>query len=362
MAEAASERYQVGDLVVDVGAGIVLRHHERVVLPPLTFELLVALVRGHPGFVSRAHLIGAVWPDEAVTDQALTHRVALLRQALGDHADTPLYVAGERGWGYRLVAPARKLEDHPAPASRRRRRALAAAAAGLVIALGLAVAERPGGERAARRPSSALPERATRAARLCARAEFFWLEGTQEGVRRARQDYAAALALEPGRASAHAGAAVAAGLAVLFGFAPSGEAAQQAREHARRALSLDPRLAEAHAATALVSLLLDGDTGGAAERAARAAELDPARPSVLVARVLDLQVRGRPGESLECLRAAGAEPSALLAWLEGRSLQMAGRGPEAAAAYERALSLEPDLVAARRGLDEVRPHGTTPRP
>lgn len=363
MGEAASERYQVGDLVVDVGAGIVLRHHERVVLPPLTFELLVALVRGHPGFVSRAHLIGAVWPDEAVTDQALTHRVALLRQALGDHADTPLYVAGERGWGYRLVAPARKLEDQPQPASRGRRWALAGAAI-LVIALGLglAAAVRTRGGLAAERPLSPLPERATRAARLCARAEFFWLEGTEEGMRRARQDYAAALALEPGLASAHAGAAVAAGLSVLLGFASADEATPQAREHARRALVLDPRLADAHASAALVSLLLAGDTGGAAERAARAAELDPARPSVLVARVLDLQVRGRPGESLECLRAAGAEPSALLAWLEGRSLQMAGRGPEAAAAYERALSLEPDLVAARRGLDEVRPHGTTPRP
>jgi tetratricopeptide (TPR) repeat protein len=155
---------------------------------------------------------------------------------------------------------------------------------------------------------------------------------------------------------------VAAGLAVLLGFASAGEAAPQAREHARRALSLGPRLADAHAAAALVSLLLEGDPGVAVAHAARAAALDAARPSVLVARVLDLQARGRPAESLECLRAAGAEPSALLAWLEGRSLQMQDRHPEAAAAYERALSLEPDLVAARRGLDEVRPGGATPRP
>jgi tetratricopeptide (TPR) repeat protein len=181
-------------------------------------------------------------------------------------------------------------------------------------------------------------------------------------LRRARQDYAAALVLEPGLATAHAGAAMAAGLAVLLGFVSAGEAAPQAREHARRSLSLGPRLADAHAAAALVALLLGGNPGGAVEHAARAAALDAARPSVLVARVLDLQARGLPGESLECLRAAGAEPSALLVWLEGRSLQMLGRGPEAVAAYERALSLEPDLVAARRGLDEVRPVVPTPRP
>ncbi len=362
MGEAASERYRVGDLVVDVGAGIVLRGDERVILPPLTFELLVALVRGHPGFVSRAHLIGAVWPGEAVTDQALTHRVALLRHALGDHADTPLYVAGERGWGYRLVAPVRRLEGHPAPASRGRRWALAVAAASLVIALGLAAAVRTRGGLAVERPLSPLPERATRAARLCARAEFFWLEGTEDGLRRARSDYAAALALEPGLAGAHAGAAVAAGLTVLLGFDSAGEAAPQAREHARRALFLDPRLADAHAAAALVSLLLAGDPSVAGGHAERAAELDAARPPVLVARVLELQARGRAAESLECLRAAGAEPSALLAWLEGRSLLMLGRGPEAVAAYERALQLEPDLVAARRGRDEARVLAATPRP
>jgi DNA-binding winged helix-turn-helix (wHTH) protein len=362
MGEAASERYQVGELVVDVGAKIVRRGDQRVILPPLTFELLVALVRGHPGFVSRAHLTAAVWPGEAVTDQALTHRVALLRHTLGDQADTPRYVAGERGWGYRLVAPVRRLEDHPAPAPRGRRWALAGAVASLVIALGLAIALRPRGDLASPLPSASLPERATRAARLCARAEFFWLQGTEEGLRRARQDYAAALVLEPGLATAHAGAAMAAGLAVLLGFVSADEAAPQAREHARRSLSLGPRLADAHAAAALVALLLGGNPGGAVEHAARAAALDAARPSVLVARVLDLQARGLPGESLECLRAAGAEPSALLVWLEGRSLQMLGRGPEAVAAYERALSLEPDLVAARRGLDEVRPVVPTPRP
>jgi DNA-binding winged helix-turn-helix (wHTH) protein len=362
MAEATSERYRVGDLLVDVGAGIVLRDHERVVLPPLTFELLVALVRGHPGFVSRANLIGAVWPGEAVTDQALTHRVALLRHALGDHADVPLYVAGERGWGYRLVAPVRRLEDRPAPAFRRRRRALAAAAAGLVIALGLAVAERPGGDRAAPRPSSPLPERATRAARLCARAEFFWLEGTGEGLRRARSDYAAALALEPGLATAHAGASFAASLAVLEGIVPAAEAVPAAREHASRALALDSRLADAHAAAAVVGLLFGGPPGDGREHLRQAAELDASRPPVLVARVLHLQAQGRLAESLMCLEAAASEPAALLAWLEGRSLQMQGRRPEAIAAYERALSLEPDLVAARRGLDEVRPAAPTPRP
>jgi DNA-binding winged helix-turn-helix (wHTH) protein len=105
----APELYRVGDLLVDVTGASVSRHGERIVLPPRTFELLVALVRHHPATVRRHDLLDTVWPDENVTDQTLSHRVMVLRKALGDHAEEPIYVGGERGFGYLLVAPVERI-------------------------------------------------------------------------------------------------------------------------------------------------------------------------------------------------------------------------------------------------------------
>ena len=115
----ASELYRVGDLLVDVTGASVSRHGERIVLPPRTFELLVALVRHYPSTVRRPDLLDTVWPDETVSDQTLSHRVMVLRKALGDHAEEPAYVAGERGFGYRLLAPVERIgPGEPDPRAR----------------------------------------------------------------------------------------------------------------------------------------------------------------------------------------------------------------------------------------------------
>ena len=109
MASEPAQRYRVLDLAIDVPRGTVDRGGERIALPPKTFELLVELVRRAPGVVRRHDLLDAVWPDEHVTEQTLSRRVLLLRHALGDDAAHPRYVAGERGWGYRLVPPVEPL-------------------------------------------------------------------------------------------------------------------------------------------------------------------------------------------------------------------------------------------------------------
>ena len=123
------EVYRVGDLRVDVSGAAVTRDGERIVVPPLTFDLLVALVRRHPGTVRRQDLLQTVWPGEHVTDQALSHRVMVLRKALGDHAEEPHYVAGERGFGYRLVAPVARVSPEDGVPSGEAATGAAAAAA-----------------------------------------------------------------------------------------------------------------------------------------------------------------------------------------------------------------------------------------
>jgi DNA-binding winged helix-turn-helix (wHTH) protein/tetratricopeptide (TPR) repeat protein len=354
---AQAERYRVGDVQVDVAAGLATRGDKRLILPPLTFELLVALVRRHPGFLRREDLLDTLWPHETVTDQTLSHRVMLLRRALGDEAATPTYVAGERGWGYRVVAPVERMAEagttstagRPGP----RGLAVAGSALALLLALGLVLLARTV---PARRTPTASPRADTpRVQRLCLRAEFFWLAGTEDGLRRARRDYATAIELDPLCARAHSGKALAGALAALLGLVPPGEAAPTARRDARSALRLGPALAAAQAASGLICLLFDWDEARASAAVRRAAELDPTDPAVVVARVVHLQVQGRLLESLACLHGAGerdAPHSALLALLEGRSLRMAGQWTEAARAYERALALEPDAVGARLERDE----------
>ena len=170
----ASELYRVGDLLVDVTGASVSRHGERIVLPPRTFELLVALVRHYPSTVRRPDLLDTVWPDETVSDQTLSHRVMVLRKALGDHAEEPAYVAGERGFGYRLLAPVERIdpgehvpETRPSVASRVLR------ARGARIAMAVAIASRSSLSRCARVTT---PSRSFRRCRR--RTPFRWRAST----------------------------------------------------------------------------------------------------------------------------------------------------------------------------------------
>lgn len=106
----ARERYRVADLVVDVGAGTVKRGKETLPLSPLTFDLLVALIRRAPQAVGREELLGSVWPNQFVSEDSLWQRVRFLREALGDVAEEPRYLASVRGRGYRLVSAVERLE------------------------------------------------------------------------------------------------------------------------------------------------------------------------------------------------------------------------------------------------------------
>ena len=97
--------FDVGDLRVDIDQQQVLRGSEIIELPPLSFDLLIALARNAPNPVTVDDLIGRVWPGLVVSPETVSQRVMLLRNALGDDARAPRYIAGRRGRGYRLVVP-----------------------------------------------------------------------------------------------------------------------------------------------------------------------------------------------------------------------------------------------------------------
>src|SRR5476651_507042 len=99
-----SEVFLVGDLRVDIGQQRVSRAGIEITLPNLSFQLFVTLIRVAPNVLSHDLLMARVWPGLIVSPETVTKRVNLLREALGDDAQDPRYIAGVRNRGYRLVA------------------------------------------------------------------------------------------------------------------------------------------------------------------------------------------------------------------------------------------------------------------
>ena len=97
--------YTFGPYTLDPAAYRLLRGSEVVQLSPKIIDLLLHLVARQPALVSKDDLFKALWPDVAVTDNALTQAVSELRQALGDDPSKPVYVQTVARRGYRFIAP-----------------------------------------------------------------------------------------------------------------------------------------------------------------------------------------------------------------------------------------------------------------
>jgi DNA-binding winged helix-turn-helix (wHTH) protein len=104
MPAIGSEWFIAGDLHVNVGRQRITRDGIEIPLPNLSFQLLLALIRAAPNILSVELLMARVWPGLIVSPETMAKRVNLLREALGDDAQDPHYIAGVRGRGYRLVA------------------------------------------------------------------------------------------------------------------------------------------------------------------------------------------------------------------------------------------------------------------
>src|SRR6185437_7452537 len=97
--------YRVGDLLIDRGRQRVTRADVEVPLSQLSFELLLALARAAPNVLSFDQLMERVWPGLVISPETVSQRVKLVRDAIADDSQSPRYIAGVRGRGYRMVAP-----------------------------------------------------------------------------------------------------------------------------------------------------------------------------------------------------------------------------------------------------------------
>ncbi len=87
---------------------------EEVRLTPKAAGVLKVLIANAGSPVSKADLFATLWPDVAVTDDALTTCIQELRRVLSDDAKRPQFIETRHRRGYQFIAAVSR-EDAPAP-------------------------------------------------------------------------------------------------------------------------------------------------------------------------------------------------------------------------------------------------------
>jgi len=104
-ASPATQRLQVGELVLDLATRRASRAGQPLELPPIPMKLLELLLRRAPSIVSRSEMERAIWGDEPPDSDALRTHLHQLRQIIDKPFARPL-LHTIRGFGYRLASDA----------------------------------------------------------------------------------------------------------------------------------------------------------------------------------------------------------------------------------------------------------------
>jgi Tol biopolymer transport system component/DNA-binding winged helix-turn-helix (wHTH) protein len=105
----------IGEHVVDIDTLRLLTRPGEPRLTPKASAVLLRLVHAAGRTLSRDELLNEVWKGTCPTPDVLTQAVKELRRVLGDDLHAPRFVETLPRLGYRLVAPARFLENFEAP-------------------------------------------------------------------------------------------------------------------------------------------------------------------------------------------------------------------------------------------------------
>jgi len=103
--------YRFGSFVYDPVRRALSREAVEIPLTHKARELLVLFLRNPGRLLSREELVGQVWPDVAVSDDAVRFQVSELRKALQDEGES--FIRTIRREGYRWEAPVRSVSDRP---------------------------------------------------------------------------------------------------------------------------------------------------------------------------------------------------------------------------------------------------------
>lgn len=100
--------FQLGDLIVKPELNELLKDGVPAHLDPLLMDILVNLVENAPRIVSADELLDQFWAGAVVEESTIHRRISQIRQALGDDARNPTYIATVPKRGYRVIADVTK--------------------------------------------------------------------------------------------------------------------------------------------------------------------------------------------------------------------------------------------------------------
>jgi TolB-like protein/Flp pilus assembly protein TadD len=136
------------------------------------------------------------------------------------------------------------------------------------------------------------------------------------------------------------------------GMVPVAEGLPKAREAVTKAIEIDPQFAPGHAQLGWIAVYFEDDLPSAARHFERALALDPKDQNVRGNATIMLQALGRSDEAARLLgQLAELDPLNLTAQNNAGYVYLyAGRVDDAIASFRTALTLAPDMGAARTGL------------
>jgi adenylate cyclase len=98
--QTRANRLRFDRYVLDLDRGCLLLDGNEIALRPKTFAVLNYLIENSGRLVSKDELIAAVWPNLAITDDALVQSIGELRRALGDDGPRLIRTIPRRGYRF----------------------------------------------------------------------------------------------------------------------------------------------------------------------------------------------------------------------------------------------------------------------
>jgi TolB-like protein/Flp pilus assembly protein TadD len=101
--------YRFDSFVVDVEERVLLRDGRVIPLTPKVFEMLLLLVKNQGSIVTKQTILETLWPDVFVEESNVAVNITMLRKALGDTKEDPVYIETLPRRGYRFKPEVRAI-------------------------------------------------------------------------------------------------------------------------------------------------------------------------------------------------------------------------------------------------------------
>lgn len=98
-------KYEFVDCELDVAAFRFWRSGIEQPVEPRVFDLLCLLLRNPDRLIGRDEIIESLWPDQIVSDSALSSRIKAVRKLIGDDGQAQALIRTVHGRGFRFLPP-----------------------------------------------------------------------------------------------------------------------------------------------------------------------------------------------------------------------------------------------------------------